>query len=655
LNLRGCRLSESDYNALAARWIDREAADRAMFRRVTSIEGGEIVGRNGGGDYAGIAIPYCWPSEERVREYRIRRDRPDVDPRGKLLGKYLSPPGRGSLLYIPVGVETAWLDDVTLPAVISEGEFKAVALMSCAWHRRGESAERPAFLAMSLPGAWNWRGTVGKANDEDGNRVNVKGPIPDLARIEWNGRQVTIVFDRDAATNDSVLAARNGLAVELQSRGAIVKIFAWPKAHGDAKGIDDLLACAGPDYVLPLIEKAKKFKQTARATVTGDWRDRLIKGPKGEPKSLLANAMLALREAPEWEGVLKHDSFALQTIAQKPTPWGFTGKWSDQQDSLACEWLHHRGISVNLLVASAAVEAVAHQAEFHPVRDYLDSLQWDGVNRIDQWLTAYLGVEDSDYSRAVGAKWLISAIARIRKPGVKADCLLILEGPQGLGKSSALRILGEPWFADEVADLGSKDASLQVAGVWILELAELDAMGRADSSRVKAFLSRMTDRFRPPYGRRLVEVPRQSIFAGSVNGSNYLKDETGARRFWPVACGSINLPALIRDRNQLWAEAQKRFSDGETWWLEGALSEAATEEQAARYEGDPWDSTILAWAEGRDEISIEQVLGHCLNKSAANWAQGDKNRVARCLKAKGFERFNKRIGQGREWRYRQPR
>src|SRR5262249_52673601 len=159
-------------------------------------------------------------------------------------------------------------------------------------------------------------------------------------------------------------------------------------------------------------------------------------------------------------------------------------------------------------------------------------------------LTLYLGVDSSDYARAVGARRLISAVARIYEPGCQADHVLILEGPQGQGKSTALRTIGEPFYSDDIAELGTKDASLGTAGVWIVELPELYAMARAEVSKVKSFFSRRTDRFRPPYGRRMVEAHRQCVFAGSVNNDVYLKDETGGRRFWPLQCGRIDLDSL---------------------------------------------------------------------------------------------------------------
>jgi predicted P-loop ATPase len=167
------------------------------------------------------------------------------------------------------------------------------------------------------------------------------------------------------------------------------------------------------------------------------------------------------------------------------------------------------------------------------------------VQRLDSWALTYLGADDTPLNRAFGALWAISAIARIMQPGAKADHMLILEGPQGARKSTALKVLaGADWFTDELAEIGSKDAAQQMRGVWIIEIAELDAIGRAEVSRIKAFLSRTVDRYRPPYGRYVIDVPRQCVFAGSVNPDTYLRDETGNRRFWPVRCGrSRPLPA----------------------------------------------------------------------------------------------------------------
>ena len=203
-------------------------------------------------------------------------------------------------------------------------------------------------------------------------------------------------------------------------------------------------------------------------------------------------------------------------------------------------------------------------------------------------------------------------------------------------------------------ELGTKDAALQTRGVWLIEIAELDSMTRPEVSRVKAFMSRSVDRFRPPYGRRPIDVRRECIFAGTTNKQDYLKDETGGRRFWPVECGRISLDELRRDRDQLWAEAVIRYRDGATWWLDSReLVEAASSEQQERYDADPWQPVIEQWVLGREYVTCEQILESCLEKLKKDWSQPDKNRIARTLKALDWRRYQKRLDDGRrEWRYR---
>ena len=195
---------------------------------------------------------------------------------------------------------------------------------------------------------------------------------------------------------------------------------------------------------------------------------------------------------------------------------------------------------------------------------------------------------------------------------------------------------------------------MEVAGVWIIEMSELDALTKATNSAVKSFVTRRHDRFRPPYGKHLVDQPRQCVFAGSTNATGYLKDPTGARRFWPVACGVIDRKGLERDRNQLWAEAVVRFRAGVPWWLETPeLQALATVEQAARFEVDAWAEKVSNWLDGRTDVSVGEVLVGALGVPQESWSQTAQNRVAAILVSTGFKRYRPGMtGQPRTPRYR---
>jgi predicted P-loop ATPase len=456
-----------------------------------------------------------------------------------------------------------------------------------------------------------------------------------------------------------------------------------PRRNGSSTSITKL-EMDGPSIEIPQIDESKPFTDEPEPepqTNEIDWRDLLIKsaetkkGPGG-PKPILANAITALRFAPDWQGVLGYDEFALRVVAQRGRPWagGATNpRWSDNDDRLTANWLQHEGIFVSVETAGHAVQTVAMEGKFHPVREYLDALEWDGVRRLEVWLSRYAGAGQTRYVAAVGSRWMIAAAARVYKPGIKADCMLILEAKQGALKSTLFKTLAGDWFTDEIADLGSKDAAMQTSGVWIIEVGELDSMSRAESGKIKAFMSRTTDRFRPPYGKQVMEAPRQCIFAGTVNHANYLKDETGARRFWPVACGKIDIPGLTADRNQLWAEAVHQFRNGANWWLDTEeLNREAEAQQAERYDGDAWDELIQEWVDKpeqrndssghpilpftstRDAVTVTDVLIHAIGKRQDQWTQQDTNRVARALKSMDWVRLKQRFVGGFRWEYKRP-
>ena len=395
--------------------------------------------------------------------------------------------------------------------------------------------------------------------------------------------------------------------------------------------------------------------------MTKVWTDHLAYTKNGVPRAIFRNAVTALREHPGMFGVLGFDEFAYRTMLLKLPPWEMPTNldwsirpWTPHDDLACCDWLQHQRISVSAAVTADAVELVAHDCTYHPVLDYLSDCKWDGIKRLETIMPVYFGAQLSPYSREIGRILMISAVARIFNPAAKVDTMVVLEGKQGLLKSTAIKTLFYPWFTDEIADLGSKGSAMQCAGVWCVEIAELDAMSKADVSKVKAFLSRTTDRFRPPYGRHVVERPRSCIFFGSTNARDYLKDATGARRFYPLAVGveaPIDVEGLRRDRDLLWAEAVEGYNGGDAWWFSDPTTDAAIEasaQQEERYQLDPWEQPIADFLNSKlhqppdrpaYRVDIGSVFREAVNlEQRSSWDQVAANRVAKIMQRLGWIR-----------------
>ncbi len=372
-----------------------------------------------------------------------------------------------------------------------------------------------------------------------------------------------------------------------------------------------------------------------------------------------ASAIVCTKHLAEIGWPVAHNEFSDRIMITARVPWDSFGtsyprEWTDN-DTHGCKAaLEATFIKPSKETVFDAVRFIALRNKYHPVRDYLNGLQWDGTMRLPAFASRYFGADHTPYSELIGTKFMIGAVARISEPGCKADTMLILEGAQGAGKSSALRsLVGDDWFTDQMPDFSTKDAEIQLGGKWLIEIAELDRMNRAEVTAVKSYASRQIGTYRPPYGRATINVPRQCIFAGSTNETEYLRDQTGNRRFWPVTCGMIDGAAISRDRDQLWAEAVFRYRLGERWWLEGDQEQLAHAEQDGRRERDPWEELIASRLAvyGTIPITIEQVCLNVLGITFERHNASINKRVASCLKRAGYARRQIRVGEDRSWRY----
>lgn len=241
---------------------------------------------------------------------------------------------------------------------------------------------------------------------------------------------------------------------------------------------------------------------------------------------------------------------------------------------------------------------------FDPVRDYLEALTWDGRKRLDRWLIDYCGAADNALNRAIGRKMLIAGVRRVRSPGCKFDYIVVLEGRQGAGKSSLLKVMaGEENFSDnEIIGLDKREQQEAVQGVWIYEIAELEGLHKSDVTKIKMFASKTVDSARPAYARSRVDRPRRGVFVATTNEDTYLRDTTGNRRFWPVRVGTIDLAGVAADRDQLWAEAAVAETGGEPLVIPETLWPDAAAEQAARMEIDPWEDAICVRLAGLQRL-----------------------------------------------------
>ncbi|MCF5806046.1 VapE domain-containing protein [Pseudomonas tremae] len=485
--------------------------------------------------------------------------------------------------------------------------------------------------------------------------------VAKLMRDRLPGRPIIICRDDDWKTkrpngqpwNPGEEKANNAALIV---GGQVVAPIFSVERHDKWTDFNDLHVAEGLEAV------RRQVLAVVRPPAAGGWKDQLARSENGALIAHMQNIELILGNDERWAGVISFSAFSSKIVKLRAAPYGGgTGDWADIDDMRVMKWLAQ---VYNLRVkASSVIEAVsivAHDHAFHPVREYLQKLEWDQVPRLEQWLIDVMGVEPSEYVKKVGKRWMISAVARVMRPGCKADSVLILEGAQGAGKSTAMSILGGDWFMDTPFALGDKDGFQAIRGKWIVELGELDSFNKAESTKAKQFFSASTDTYRESYGRRTNDVPRQCVFVGTTNQEEYLKDATGNRRYWPVACTKVELEQLREMRDQLWAEAMFCFQAGEIWWVNRDESSMFAEAQDERFVVDEWEGLILNWLEESqigETTSGNELLGTALKLDAGHWGKPEQMRVGAIMHRLGWKRARSSVLSKsglRQWVYKKP-
>ena len=398
------------------------------------------------------------------------------------------------------------------------------------------------------------------------------------------------------------------------------RAVAWLREHTLKKAVSTMSAAREFDTEVEVRElgEAEAAKQIEEITKYGDWRDSLQrsgKGGKGPIKVNFFNTKLVLENSFS-EPLIRRDLFSHRDTYNVNPPWkGRKGdEIRDVDSNLMKNWIvENYKFEPTIALINEVITVLASKNSFHPVRDYLSGLEWDGVPRINTWLKDYLGAEGEEpYLSAVSRKILCAAVARVMRPGVKFDHILIMEGKQGYGKSSACRILAsEKWFCDNLPDIRDKDSRLNLVGAWIVEVGELATLKRADSEAYKAFFSAQQDRVRAPYGRKFEDTPRQCIFIGTTNADDYLRDRTGNRRFWPVVVGRCKFKELAKVRDQLFAEARDTWELGEELYLneeENLLAEKIQESKIALDDYGVMEHNFLEFLEQQNDLPEDEKM-----------------------------------------------
>jgi putative DNA primase/helicase len=398
-----------------------------------------------------------------------------------------------------------------------------------------------------------------------------------------------------------------------------------------------------PPHAIQLIDNPSQLRSGAPP---------FILGKNNDPKCSVENTLVAIRSSSEITAAVRYNAFADRIEVASHLPWpspdrSFPRPWAGHDDTLLAAWIHRTfNFAPPVSMCADCISAFARENKYHPVREYLIgcSERWDQQPRASSLFYDYFhATQPPEYLAAVSSAFLISAVARVMKPGCKVDTIPVVDGPQGVGKSTAFAALFSPWFSDDLAAPGSKDASVQLRGVWCVEFAELKQFRASDVADIKAFLSRQVDHYRPPYERRTVDFPRQNVFVATTNVPDWQRDETGARRFWPVSVNhKIDVKRIANDKDMIWGESVRAFLSGVPWH-DTTPRDILDAEHDAHREHDAIEAPVERYLVGKSVVSMADILSDALELDKGRWDRTIQMRVARILRYNGWTRTRSSI------------
>ncbi|HWT29371.1 MAG TPA: VapE domain-containing protein [Methylophilaceae bacterium] len=527
------------------------------------------------------------------------------------------------------------------PVMVVEGEKTAKAARSLIGH---------AYVVVTWPGgtnAWqkaDWTPLHGRKAlffpDADAPGVNCMGSI---IRAHHEKLKQTKVVDTTGMPEGW------DLADAVTEGWTTAKLVEWAKPR--AKGYVPVAAAPAPVSVpapvVPDVQVTVMKPQVIEAEESDDVDPLpgsafaaqadlgLAVNNKGTPHANLDNMARILKNWEPFRHICWFDTFHQRKFTKRG---GKVREWTEEDD-IAITEIVQRDIGIARMGLETVRQAIQKMAMAQPKdepRDWMKSLVWDGVKRISRFCPDYLGSADTEYARGVGRNFFVSMVARTFKPGCKVDNMLVLEGAQGARKSTALEAVGGAWFCEVAAEIGSQKFIEQIQGKLLVEIAELDSLNKADVSKIKQAITCRDDRFRPSYGRYAKDHPRRCVFTGSTNEDRYLRDSTGARRFWPIKCGTVDAAKIKADREQMFAEAVAEFMANSDWYQ--MPGEETAREQESRRSADSWEEILADYLEPRRarEMTMSAILQEAMGMDPMKQTRAEQQRAAGCMRVLGW-------------------